>query len=113
MILRSWKGVAKFDQADRYAEHLKTVTFPEVSKINGFLRGTVTRRKVEQGIEYLVVTEWESEDAIRQFAGDDVELAVVPGAIQSMMESFDHYAVHYEVIDKYEGTRGIKDTFQE
>lgn len=113
MILRAWKGVAKFDQAEHYAQHLKTVTFPGVSKISGFVRGTVTRRKVEAGIEYLVVTEWENEDAIRQFAGDDVELAVVPGAIQAMMESFDHYAIHYEIIDKYEGTRGIKATFQE
>lgn len=113
MILRAWKGIAKFDQADRYAEHLKTITFPDTSKIAGFLRATVARRKVEQGVEFLVTTEWENEDAIREFAGDDVELAVVPGTIQAMMESFDHYATHYEIIDRYEGTRGIKDTFQE
>lgn len=113
MILRAWKGIAKPDQADRYAEHLKSVTFPEVAKIRGFLRGTVTRRFVEQGVEFLVVTEWESEQAIKEFAGDDAELAVVPGNVQAMMVSFDHYATHYEIVHRHEGRLGMNENLQE
>lgn len=101
MILRSWKGIAKAAQADKFSQHLKTVTFPRVSKIDGFVRGIVTRRDVESGVEFLVLTEWESLAAIKQFAGDDAELAVVPPIIEAMLESYDKYATHYFVADRY------------
>lgn len=113
MILRKWMGVAKPEEADRYLEHLKTVTFPEVSKIRGFLRANVTKRFVEQGVEFLVLSEWESEEAIKEFAGDDAEAAVVPGQVQAMMASFDHYATHYEVVHRHEGRRGMNENLQE
>jgi heme-degrading monooxygenase HmoA len=113
MILRTWKGIAKADKAENFRQHLKTVTFPAVAKITGFVRGTVTTRTVDDGVEFFVATEWETLDAIRQFAGDEPTLAVVPGAVQEFMFGFDHYAHHYEVLDRYEGTRGIKATLQE
>lgn len=105
MILRAWKGIAKAGEADRYAQHLKTVTFPSVLKIKGFVRGTVTRRDVESGVEFLVLTEWESVDAIKQFAGEDAELAVVPPVIEALLVSYDKYAVHYQIADRYEAGR--------
>lgn len=102
MILRAWKGIAKKAEADRYAQHLKTVTFPSVAKIQGFVRGTVARRDVESGVEFLVLTEWESIEAIKQFAGEDAELAVVPPVIEAMLASYDKYAIHYQIADRYE-----------
>ncbi len=113
MILRTWKGIAKADQADNYVQHLKTVTFPAVSRIQGFERATISQRYVEAGVEFLVLTEWESVNAIKQFAGDDAELAVVPGEVQAMMVSFDNYATHYEVVHTHEGRMGLKVTLQE
>lgn len=101
MILRQWKGIAKAAQADKFALHLKTVTFPQVAKIDGFVRGTVTRRDIESGVEFLVLTEWETLAAIKQFAGDDAELAVVPPVIEAMLESYDQYATHYQIADRY------------
>ena len=50
------------------------------------------------GIEYLVVTRWQSLDAIRRFAGADPEAAVVPPIVQQLMVDFDHRAAHYEVV---------------
>lgn len=113
MILRTWKGLAKPDKAEAFRQHLKTVTFPSAAKIAGFVRGTVTTRMREDGVEFFIATEWETIDAIREFAGDDAERAVVPGAVQELMAGFDYYAAHYEVMDRYEGTRGIKATLQE
>ena len=102
MILRHWKGIAKAVEADRYAQHLKTVTFPSVMKIKGFVRGTVTRRDVDTGVEFLVLTEWETVDAIKQFSGEDAELAVVTPLVQAMMASYEKYAIHYQIADRYE-----------
>lgn len=103
MIARHWKGIIKRGDADRYLTHLKQHTFATVSSIDGFRRATVLRREVEQGIEFLVVTEWTSIEAIKQFAGESAEVAVVPAAAQAMMVSYDKEAIHYEIVDDVAG----------
>ncbi len=57
MILREWKGIAKAAEADHFTQHLKTVTFPDVLKIQGFVRGTVTRRDAESACLRLKISE--------------------------------------------------------
>jgi hypothetical protein len=52
-----------------------------------------------QGVEFLVVTIWESLDSIRAFAGNDVESAVVPPKARDMMIEYDRSARHYQVVD--------------
>jgi heme-degrading monooxygenase HmoA len=47
-------------------------------KLPGFLRASFLRRILPEGVEYVVVTEWANLEAIRQFAGNNVERAVVP-----------------------------------
>jgi hypothetical protein len=60
---------------------------------------SILRRDLPQGVEFLVVTVWKSLDAIRSFAGSDVESAVVPDKVQKMMIEYDRRARHYEVVD--------------
>jgi heme-degrading monooxygenase HmoA len=85
--------------ADAYVHHLKTETLPQLSAIPGFVSATILRRPVEDGVEFQVVTLWESLDAIAAFAGADVETAVVPADAQAMMTRFDRRVTHYEVVD--------------
>jgi heme-degrading monooxygenase HmoA len=49
-------------------------------------------------VEFLVITTWESLDAIRAFAGAELETAVVPALVRDMMVEFDPVARHYEVL---------------
>ena len=77
MISRHWRGLAKREEADNYIRHLEDETFPQLARLAGFISATVLRRPVPQGTEFLIVTTWESIDAIRQFAGESVEAAVV------------------------------------
>jgi len=53
---------------------------------------------VQRGVEFLIVTNWESIGAIEQFAGRDSEIAVVPETVQNMMLEYDRRARHYEVL---------------
>jgi heme-degrading monooxygenase HmoA len=99
MISRQWRGIARTPEAERYVAHLKTETFPQLSQIEGFLKASILRRTVTSGVEFLIVTTWESLDAIRQFAGKDVTQAVVPHKVQEMMVSFDRIVYHYEVVE--------------
>jgi hypothetical protein len=41
VISRHWKGIAKPGQAEAYVQHLKTDTFPKLSRIPGFIRASI------------------------------------------------------------------------
>ena len=96
MILRHWRGLAKADRAAEYDAHLRNETFPQLRQIKGFLGGGRLKRPFQNGVEFLVISRWESLDAIGKFAGADVEAAVVPPKVRAMMVEFDERARHYE-----------------
>ena len=99
MISRHWKGTTKPGCADRYVEHLKTRTLPELAALPGFVSASILKREIAGGTEFQVVTLWESIESIRRFAGEDVEAAVVPPEAARMMVSYDRRVVHYDVVD--------------
>lgn len=99
MIARHWRGLVKRERADAYVEHLQSQTLPQLVQLAGFHDARVLRRDLPQGVEFLVVTIWESLDSIRAFAGNDVESAVVPPEARDMMIEYDRSARHYEVVD--------------
>ena len=97
MIARHWRGVARAECVREYEAHLLTETFPALTDIAGFVDASIHTRRVAEGVEFLVITRWQSLDAIRGFAGDDVEAAVVPAVVQAMMIGYDRRATHYDV----------------
>jgi heme-degrading monooxygenase HmoA len=101
MISRHWRGVAKPEEADHYIHHLRNNTFPKLAKINGFIRASILRRSTAEGTEFLVVTTWQSIEAIRQFAGESVHNAVVPPEVRAMMVEYDREVAHYEIVEDY------------
>ena len=46
-----------------------------------------------------MLTYWESMDAIRKFAGDRPEVAVVPPEARALMREFDETVRHYDVVE--------------
>jgi heme-degrading monooxygenase HmoA len=99
MISRQWRGLAKREQAEDYVGHLRRETFPEIQRIPGFISASILRRDLERGVEFLVVTQWESLEAIGKFAGSDVETAVVPKKVQDMMIEYDRRVRHFDILD--------------
>jgi heme-degrading monooxygenase HmoA len=99
MISRHWKGIAKPGEADNYIEHLRSDTFPKLSKIDGFISATILRRTDKQGTEFLIITVWESIEAIERFAGATPDVAVVPESVQAMMVEYDRNVIHYEIVE--------------
>ncbi len=99
MISRQWRGLARPDQAQSYVSHLRTKTFPALRKLPGFVSASILSRRLDEGIEFLVTTQWESLDAVAGFAGADPEAAVVPAEVARMMIEYDCRARHYEVIE--------------
>jgi heme-degrading monooxygenase HmoA len=98
MISRHWTGICKSERADAYIHHLRSEIFPVLTTIAGFVRASILKRDVEGGIEFQIITVWESLEAIKSFAGEDTEVAVVPLVAQAMMVEFESRALHYEVV---------------
>ena len=99
MIARQWRGVAQSKHAQSYVQHLRTETFPALRKLPGFVDASILSRALGNGVEFLVVTRWESLDAIAGFAGTDPETAVVPVEVAAMMVEYDRRVTHFEVIE--------------
>ena len=99
MIARHWRGLAKADRADAYVAHLRQETFPAIRKLPGFKSASILRRDVPEGVEFLIVTIWASLEAIRAFAGANIEAAVVPEKAQEMMLDYDRFVRHYDVVE--------------
>ncbi len=102
MIARHWHCLPKPDQTHAYVRYFQEEMFPRLSKISGFVRATIQTRPGERGTEFLIISYWESTEAIRRFAGDDVEAAVIPDKVKEMTIDYDVRARHYEVIESYE-----------
>lgn len=98
MISRHWRGLARAAYAEDYVRHLRDETFPAIARLPGFVGASILRRDLPDGVEFLVVTRWDSLDSIRAFAGDDINVAVVPRHVQDMMADFDRTVSHYEVV---------------
>lgn len=98
MISRQWRCLADARRAQEYIAHLRMETFPALRSIPGFVDASIYSRSLGAGIEFLVVTRWESLDAIARFAGTDPEAAVVPDKVAALMIEYDRRVRHYEVV---------------
>jgi len=99
MIARHWRGVARPDSEATYLEHLRTDTFPSIRRIEGFVDAAIHKRRISNGVEFLIVTRWLSMDSIAKFAGNDPEIAVVPTHVREMMLDYDAKVRHYDVVE--------------
>ena len=97
MISRHWTGVSKPGKSGDYILHLKNVTFNNLKKITGFISAQILQRDTEEGVEFLVITNWDNVDSIKQFAGNDFELAVVPKLVQDILLKYDKKVKHFDV----------------
>ena len=70
---------------------------PWVGSHEGHRGSYLVRRDVDEGVEFATLTLWESLDAVKAFAGEDYEVAVVPDPARAVLSRWDERSVHYEV----------------
>jgi heme-degrading monooxygenase HmoA len=100
MIIREWRGRASLARAHEYPRHFREKVVPALRDLPGFAGAGLSRRQLGDRLEFLVLTRWQSMEAVRAFAGDDLETAVVePDAVAALIE-FDASVRHYEVVEE-------------
>jgi heme-degrading monooxygenase HmoA len=97
VIARVWRGWARPGHADAYEAVLRSRVLPGLRGLDGYRGAHVLRRTDGDEVEFVTVTYFESEEAVRAFAGEDVEHAVVSAAAREVLSRFDERARHYEV----------------
>jgi heme-degrading monooxygenase HmoA len=99
VIARVWRGWTKPENGDAYEEFLRASVFPALTtRVPGFRGGYVTRRDVDSEVEFLVMTLFDSLDAVRAFAGDEYEVPVIEPEAARLLSRTDDRAAHYEVV---------------
>ena len=98
MIARIWKARATPERVHEYADYLKSTVVPELAAIHGYEGVSLLQREQNGAVEVTVVTWWESLEAIRAFAGEAIETAVVHDSAARMLIDFDRSVEHHQVI---------------
>ncbi len=100
MISRIWHGYTTEADADAYENLLRKEIFVGIGnrRIQGYRGIQLLKRRKDTEIEFVTIMLFESIDAVRKFAGNDYEQAVVPPAARKLLTHFDEKSQHYEVV---------------
>jgi len=99
MICRIWHGWTTRANADAYERLLRAEIFRGIASraIGGYHGIELLRRNAGNLEEFVTMMWFDSLDAVRTFAGQDYEVAVVPPAARELLDHFDSRSAHYEV----------------
>jgi antibiotic biosynthesis monooxygenase (ABM) superfamily enzyme len=105
MIGRIWHGWTTFDNADAYQRIVTTEVLPEIAarQIAGYRGAHLLRRSLADEVEFVTIMWFDSTDSVRDFMGDDYEVAHVPPQARAVLTRFDEKAQHYEALLAPEG----------
>ena len=98
MIARFWTAKTSQAQAPVYTDHLKNHVLSTLREVDGYAGARLLERETDGGVEIVVITFWRSLDAVRKFAGDDIEKAVVSDEIVPLLLYYDQRVRHYDVV---------------
>jgi heme-degrading monooxygenase HmoA len=96
MIARVWSAQSTPDRAPAYAEHLRNQVLPVLKSMDGYGGAMLLQRPTAGAVEIVVITFWQSLDAIRGFSGGDLDRAVVAEEAAALLTQFDGRVKHFE-----------------
>jgi heme-degrading monooxygenase HmoA len=99
LIARTWSGVVRSADAEEYAKYIRDTGFTEYARTAGNRGAWMLRRDEGDRTEFITLSLWESEDAIRAFAGEDIEAAVLYPEDERYLIG-ESTVAHYEVVDE-------------
>ena len=98
MIARIWSGATAEADTDSYLAYLERTGLAEYAATPGNVGVIGLRRIVNGRAEFVILTLWESEDAIRRFAGDEPGRAVFYPEDERYLIERGETVEHYDVV---------------
>jgi hypothetical protein len=100
MISRVWHGWTRPESADAYEALLRRTILPGIERrgIDGYRGCYLYRRDGEGEVEFVTTLLFDSLDAVRRFAGEEYEAAVIHPEAHALLARFDPRSAHYDVL---------------
>jgi heme-degrading monooxygenase HmoA len=99
MTARVWHGRTKANDAEEYLEYLYKSGVPDYRHTPGNQGAWVFRRIDGDVAHFITLTFWESREAIKAFAGDDIEVARYYPEDRKYLLEFEPSVTHYEIFE--------------
>lgn len=107
MIARIWRGITQKDKADDYLAYLQETGLKDYAATPGNRGVSVLRREQGEHCEIVLISFWDSMDAVRAFAGENPDKSVYyPEDEQYLLQMeplVRHYAVAEQIMPPYDG----------
>lgn len=96
IITRIWHGTTKAEHADIYLKYVEETGLRDYRNVEGNLSAKVLRRLDGDICHFLTVTEWDSYNSIKKFAGNEFEKARYYDEDNKYLLEFEEKVTHYE-----------------
>ena len=97
MIARMWRGWAPSATADDYQRHYESEVSGHLRSVDGFRGARLLRQDDGHEVMFTSITFFAGLDAVRAFAGDDYERAVVETEARRALSRWDERVSHHDV----------------
>lgn len=97
MIIRMWRGKVRIEKAEAYKELMKSIAIPDYSSVEGFISCHFTTSQKEDHVEFLLITYWQTLEAIIQFAGKNYQQAKYYEEDKEYLLEFPEEVEHFEI----------------
>jgi heme-degrading monooxygenase HmoA len=100
VIARMWRGWVRTEDRDAYAAYVEETGVAQYRETAGNRGAHILLRDLDDGrTEIVALSFWTSYDAIRGFAGEDVDTAVYYPEDDRYLVQREDTVTHYEVRD--------------
>ena len=97
MIARIWRGRTTASKADAYLEYLNTTGVPDLRATEGNQGVYVLRRIEGDEAHFLILSLWQSKEAIVEFSGSDSEVARYYAEDGDYLLELEPTVTHYDI----------------
>src|SRR4051794_16313628 len=99
MINRTWSGRAAPERRDAYPTHFRRHALPALRCLRGFGSAVLLAREALVRVQFQVPGRWDPIEAIRRFAGEDPQRAVVESGAVAMPIGFGDRVRHVSLFE--------------
>jgi heme-degrading monooxygenase HmoA len=97
-IARIWRGRTPASKADEYARYLDANGIAKIRATPGNRGVTVLRRTDGDNAEFVVISIWDSIDAVKNFAGADYQKTVILPRDREYLIEVEPDVRHYQIV---------------
>jgi heme-degrading monooxygenase HmoA len=98
MIVRTWRGWTRAEDADAYVEYVGRTGIAAYRATPGNLGAWILHRPDGDRVEFVTLSFWDSLDAVRAFAGDQVDQAVFYPEDDRFLVERETSVTHFEAL---------------